>query len=70
MARAREMQGVPAQKVALKSDGVRRHPAYCIFAEGKGKARKCMCPQSPAYYDHCSSASKCQFYERKEDEKK
>ena len=27
-----------------------------------------MCPQSLLYYEHCSSAAKCPFYERKEEE--
>lgn len=70
MPRVREMQGVSAKIVTLKSDGVRRHPAHCIFAEGKGKARICTCPHSSIYYENCNSASKCEFYERKEDDKK
>ena len=66
MPRVRDMQGVPAHIVALKSDGIRRHPAYCIFAEGKGKSRICTCPQNPNYYKHCSSAAKCDNYEKKD----
>lgn len=70
MSRVREMQGVSAQIVTLKSDGKRRHPSYCIFAEGRGKSRRCTCPQSTMYYEPCFSAAKCQFYERKEGEDK
>ena len=66
MARVRDMQGVSAQIVTLKSDGMRRHPAHCIFSDGKGASRICTCPQSPIYYKHCSSAAKCDFYETKE----
>ena len=70
MPRVREMQGVSAHLVSLKSDGRRRHPSYCIFAEGKGKSRQCTCPQSSIYYEHCNSASKCDYYEEKEEEAK
>ncbi len=70
MPKVREMQGVSAHLVSLKSDGRRRHPSYCIFAEGKGKSRQCTCPQSPIYYDYCNSASKCEFFEWKEDDRK
>ncbi len=60
----RHMHGVPAQIKTLKSaDGIRRHPAHCIFAEGKGKNRICTSPQCSVYYQHCSSASKCYYYE-------
>ena len=69
MARVRDMQGVTTHITTLKSDGVRRHPAYCIFAEGKGKARICTCPQGLIYGKHCGSASKCDYYERREKEK-
>ena len=66
MARVRDMQGVPAHIVTLKSDGIRRHPSYCIFADGKGKNRVCTCPQSPTYYKNCNSAAKCNYYDRKD----
>ena len=64
----RHMQGVPAQLETLHTtdtDKKRRHPAHCIFAEGKGGSRICTNPQSPLYYQHCGSASKCDFYEEK-----
>lgn len=70
MPRVRDMQGVPAQVTTLKSDGVRRHPAHCIFAEGKGTSRCCTCPHSPVYLKHCKSAAKCDFYEKNEDRAK
>lgn len=66
MARVRDMQGVSAQIVTLKSDGIRRHPSHCIFAYGKGKSRICTCAQSSMYYKYCNSAAKCDYYERKE----
>lgn len=66
MARVRDMQGVPAHIVTLKSDGKRRHPAHCIFAEGKGANRICTNPQCQKYYERCNSASKCDYYERKD----
>ena len=66
VARVGEMQGVPAHITTLKSDGIRRHPAPCVFADGKGRARRCMCPQSPVFYGQCTSAAKCDFYKRKE----
>lgn len=66
MSRVSEMQGVPAHITTLKSDGIRRHPSYCIFAEGKGKARICTCAQGPNYYKHCNSAARCDYYERKD----
>ncbi len=66
MPRANRMQGVPAQREYLKSnDKKRRHPSRCIFAEGKVKNRICTCPQSNFYYQHCPSASKCDYYEEK-----
>lgn len=67
MARVRDMQGVPAQITTLKSDGERRHPAWCIYAEGKGKSRFCTCPLSEIYMEHCSSASRCSHYQKKEE---
>lgn len=63
MPKVSQMQGVSAHLTTLKSDGKRRHPAYCIFAEGKGKTRICTSPQCSNYYKHCSSASKCEYYE-------
>lgn len=60
-----QMQGVPAHLTTLKSDGKRRHPAHCIFAEGKGKERKCTCPQCEMYIEHCSSAKNCNYYEER-----
>ena len=66
MPRANQMQGVPAQREYLRSnDNKRRHPSYCIFAEGTGKNRICTCAQSIFYYRHCSSSSKCDYYEEK-----
>lgn len=66
MARVREMQGVPAHIETLKSDGKRRHPAHCIFSEGKGTKRICTCPQGPKYYEHCTSSAKCNYYEERD----
>ena len=59
------MQGVPAHLTVLKSDGIQRHPARCIFAEGRGRKRMCTSPQSQMYYKHCSSAKNCDYYEEK-----
>lgn len=61
-----QMQDVPAHLTTLKSDGKRRHPAHCVFAEGKGKKRKCICPQCEMYIEHCSSAKNCNYYEERE----
>lgn len=66
MARVREMQGTPAQIVTLKSDGKRRHPSHCIFAEGKGANRKCSNAISPMNNEHCNSAKRCEYYEERE----
>jgi hypothetical protein len=65
MARVREMQGTPARIIAPKFDGNRRHPSYCIFVEGSGENRICTNPQCPLYYEHCKSAAKCLYYEKK-----
>lgn len=46
MPKVSQMQGVSAHLTTLKSDGKRRHPSYCIFADGKGKNRICTSPQS------------------------
>ncbi len=67
MPKVREMEGVSAQIVTLKTnDGVRRHPSHCIYAEGKGKQRLCTCPLSLIYNNNCKSSSKCDYYEEKE----
>lgn len=67
MARVRDMQGVYAHITTIKTtDGVRRHPAHCIFAKGKGKDRYCNNEQSQKWKEHCRTASKCDFYEEKE----
>lgn len=65
MPQAREMQGVPAHREYLKSDGKRRHPSRCIFAEGKGKERICKCPKCVFYCCSCHSAVKCDCYEKR-----
>lgn len=65
----RHMQGVPAHLETLHitgSDKKRRHPAHCIFAEGKGGYRICTSPQSTIYRQHCGSAKNCNYYEEKE----
>ena len=63
----RHMQGVSAHLETLRTnDGKRRHPAHCIFAEGKGKARICTSPQCSMYYKNCRTAAKCDYYEEKE----
>lgn len=69
MARVSQMQGVSAQLETLRSNDERRHPAHCIFAEGKGKARICTCPQSGLCYKHCGSAQRCECYEEKDEER-
>ena len=64
MARAREMQGVPAHIEVLKSnDGIRRHPSHCIYSVGKRTNRICDCPDSPKWRVHCSSSKNCDFYQ-------
>lgn len=63
MPKVSQMQGVPAQIERLKpNDNKRRHPAHCIFADGKGKARRCTCTQSPKYLGKCNSAKQCDYY--------
>ena len=66
MARVRDMQGTPAHIVTLKSNDKRRHPAYCIFAEGKGRERYCTNEQCPVWKEHCGNAAKCDYYEEKD----
>lgn len=66
MARVSQMQGVPAHLTTLKSDGQRRHPSRCIYAEGKGKERKCTCPQCELYNERCRSCVHCEHYEERE----
>ena len=64
MARARDMQGVPAQIVTPKNnDNNRRHPSHCIYHEGKGKNRICKCERCGYYLSACHSAAKCDYYE-------
>ena len=66
MPRVRNMQGTPAHIETLKNkDGVRRHPAHCIFAVGKGKNRICDCDQSPIWNSNCRSAKQCDYYSEK-----
>ena len=66
MVRVREMQGVFAHISTVKSnDGKRRHPAHCVFAEGKGANRFCTNEQCPVWKSNCRSASKCDFYEER-----
>lgn len=68
MARVREMQGVSAQITALHTtDGVRRHTSHCIYAEGKGKARMCTCPECEIYMRRCTSAARCTYYEERDE---
>lgn len=69
MARVSQMQGVPAHLTCLKAKDRRRHPSYCIFAEGKTKSRICTCPQSEMYMQHCTTSVRCDYYEEKEKEK-
>lgn len=53
----RHMQGVPAHlEILHSSDSVRRHPAHCMFAEGKGKSRTCVNPHCDYYLLPCHSA--------------
>ena len=65
MARVREMQGVPAHLEYLKSDGKRRHPSHCIYADGKGSNRICTSTESPIYNQVCHSSKYCDFYREK-----
>ena len=65
MPRVRDMQGVSAHLTTLKSDGKRRHPARCIFADGKGEKRICTSPQSSLYMHKCKSAKMCDYYEER-----
>lgn len=67
MARAREMQGVAAHKESLRSDGERRHPAWCVYALGKGKARLCTSTECILYEKNCRSAKYCQWYKKRAD---
>lgn len=70
MVRIRDMQGVPAHLEYLRTnDGIHRHPAHCIFAEGKGKNRICTSPQCQMFNKHCNSAAKCDYYEQKDMER-
>lgn len=59
------MQGTPAHIEYLKADGKRRHPASCIFKEGKGNARICTNPHSELYNRRCRTAKNCEYYEEK-----
>lgn len=65
MANISKMQGTPFHIEVLKSEGERRHPSYCIYAEGKGKNRICTSPLCPLYSQPCRSAAKCDHYEKK-----
>ena len=61
-----QMQGVSAHLETLKAKDSRRHPAHCIFAEGKGANRVCTCPQCGIYLQHCSTAKWCEYYEKRD----
>ena len=61
------MQGVPAHMETLQAGGKRRHPAHCRFHEGKGKERICKCNRCNKYLLSCNSASKCDYYEEKDE---
>ncbi len=65
MVKVSQMQGVPAHLEVLKAKDPRRHPAHCIFAEGKGTARICTCTKCEMYLLHCGSAKRCKYYESK-----
>lgn len=67
MAKVSEMQGVSAHLEMLKTKDKRRHPARCIFAEGKGKERVCKSAKCQMYSLHCRSASRCEFYKEQND---
>lgn len=66
MSKVRDMQEISERFDMLQSEEERRHPAWCRFAQGKGKARTCKCPQSPMYFKQCYSAVKCNCYEKAE----
>lgn len=68
MARVRNMQGTPAYLEYLRSDGKRRHPARCIFHEGKGRNRICLNPQSLVYKRNCNTSKNCNYYEEREND--
>ena len=59
------MQGTPAHLETLKSDGKRRHPSKCRYAEGKPKDRYCKNPNFVLYLQQCRSSAKCDYYEEK-----
>lgn len=65
MARLSQLQGEAIHLETLKSDGKRRHPSYCVFADGKGKKRICTSPQSMIYNQHCNTSVRCDYYEEK-----
>lgn len=63
MARVRDMQGVPAQLETLKSDGKRRHIAWCKYSKHLGKhVYECTKKESPYFNIKCTSSRNCDFY--------
>lgn len=62
MARAREMQGVPAHIEFLKPNDARRHPSHCLHHMGTGVNRICTNTDSPFYNKHCNSSKNCLLY--------
>lgn len=65
MPKVSQMQGVPAHLEVIKSDGHRRHPARCIYAEGSGRNRKCNYSNYTNYKCECHNASHCEVYEER-----
>ena len=69
MARAREMQGVSAQKQFLKGDGTRRWPSQCKFRKGKQEDYLCLCENNTnRYLCSCHTAKNCEYFMNKKTE--
>ena len=63
MAQVKQLQGESCHLEYLKcNDGVRRHPAHCIYARGVGKNRTCTCKRNPKYNQTCRSSKHCDDY--------
>ena len=64
----RHMQGVPAHLEYVRKDKTdrRRYPTHCIYCEGKD--RICSCPLGGYYLERCRSASRCDYYEEKDND--
>lgn len=67
MSKISQMQGVSAHLEYLKSkDKTRRHPAHCIYHDGKGENRICNCDINKERFSlRCTSAKNCDYYKEK-----